>query len=230
MFCRDRKESVEHARAQGDTVAWIMHAEPGTDTVFDPALGFVRYMDGLVPRAGEIEVVKTSHNAFTTTNLQQQLTERGVREVVVCGAVPDALLMKLSVNVFLIAMVTGLAEAVHFAERHRLDLRQLTAVLDAGPMASDVSRAKLPKLIERDFAVQAAVVNVLENNRLIAEAARAASIASPLLDSCYALYDETLALGLSDADMAAVLRALEARSDALTVAPAATPGARLADE
>ena len=134
------------------------------------------------------------------------------RETMVCGPVPNALLMKLSVNLFLIALVTGLAEAVHFAQRNDLDLGQLLAVLNAGPMASDVSRVKAPKLIDRDFAVQAAISNVLENNRLIAEAARENGIASPLLDVCHALYGEALGLGLGEADMVAVLRAIEARS------------------
>lgn len=134
------------------------------------------------------------------------------RDTMVCGPVPNALLMKLSVNLFLIALVTGLAEAVHFAQRNELDLSQFLAVLNAGPMASDVSRVKAPKLIDRDFSVQAAISNVLENNRLIAEAAREIGIASPLLDVCHALYGEALGLGLGEADMAAVLRAIEARS------------------
>jgi 3-hydroxyisobutyrate dehydrogenase len=121
--------------------------------------------------------------------------------------------MKLSVNLFLISLVTGLAEAVHFADRHGLNLNQFVAVLNAGPMASDVSRVKAPKLVSRDFAVQATISNVLENNRLIAEAAREAGVASPLLDVCHALYGETRALGFGDADMAAVLKAIEARSD-----------------
>jgi 3-hydroxyisobutyrate dehydrogenase len=80
-------------------------------------------------------------------------------------------------------------------------------------MASDVSRVKAPKFIGRDFAVQATISNVLENSRLIAEAARETGVASPLLDVCHALYGETRALGFGDADMAAVLKAIEARSD-----------------
>jgi 3-hydroxyisobutyrate dehydrogenase len=134
------------------------------------------------------------------------------RETMVCGLVPNALLMKLSVNLFLISLVTGLAEAVHFAENNGLDLKQLLAVLDAGPMASDVSRVKGLKIVGRDFAVQAAISNVLENNRLIAEVAREIGIASPLLDVCHTLYTEALALGLGEADMVAVLKAIEARS------------------
>ncbi|MEU7053979.1 NAD(P)-dependent oxidoreductase [Streptomyces eurythermus] len=134
------------------------------------------------------------------------------RETFGCGAVPGALLMKLSVNLFLITQVTGLAEAFHFAERQGLDRRLFLEVLDAGPMASAVSRMKAPKLRERDFSVQAAALDVLKNNRLIAEAARDARLASPLLDVCHALFRETVARGHGGEDMVAVLRAIEART------------------
>lgn len=136
------------------------------------------------------------------------------RETVECGPVPQALLMKLSVNLFLISMTTGLAEAVHFADRHGLDLRRLAAVLDAGPMASAVSKVKAAKLVDRDFEVQASVRDVLYNNDLIAGAARAAGVASPVLDACRALYAESLALGHGALDLVAVIHALEARTAA----------------
>ncbi|MGY4995611.1 NAD(P)-dependent oxidoreductase [Streptomyces sp. 900105245] len=134
------------------------------------------------------------------------------RETFVCGPAPGALLMKLSVNLFLITLVTGLTEAFHFAERQGLDRRLFLDVLDAGPMASGVSRMKAPKLRERDFAVQAAALDVLKNNRLIAEAARGTGLASPLLDVCHALFEETVAHGHGGEDMVAVLRAIEART------------------
>ena len=135
------------------------------------------------------------------------------QEMIMCGSVPTALLMKLAVNLFLITMVTGLAEAVHFANRHDLDMQQFLAVLDAGPMASSVSRVKAFKLVARDFAVQASISDVLKNNRLVAEAARESNLASPLLDVCHALYGETVALGHGQSDMVAVVRAIEARTD-----------------
>jgi 3-hydroxyisobutyrate dehydrogenase len=136
-------------------------------------------------------------------------------ETFVCGPVPAALLMKLSVNLFLITMVSGLAEAVHFGRRHGLNMQQFLAVLGASPMASSVSRVKAPKLVERDFAVQASISDVLYNSRLIVEAAREAGIASPLLDLCHTLYGETAALALGSADMVAVIRAIEQRTEAI---------------
>ncbi|MER7638483.1 MULTISPECIES: isochorismatase family protein [unclassified Streptomyces] len=76
---------VRLARQAGDLVVWVLHSEPGSGDVFDPALGHVRLMDELERADGEPLLHKTSHNAFTTTNLQQLLTEHGVRELTVCG-------------------------------------------------------------------------------------------------------------------------------------------------
>jgi len=82
----DRVDRLVHAaRANGDLVVWVLHSEPGSDTVFDPANGYVRYIEGLEPAEGEPQLVKTSHNAFTTTNLQQVFTARGIRQVVISG-------------------------------------------------------------------------------------------------------------------------------------------------
>ncbi len=76
---------VDHARVRGDEVVWVLHTEPGTGSFFDPERGLVRLLPGLEPRPGEVVIQKTSHNAFTTTNLAQHLTSRGVDEVVVSG-------------------------------------------------------------------------------------------------------------------------------------------------
>jgi nicotinamidase-related amidase len=81
----DVQRLVDAARAAGDLVVWVLHSEPGTGGVFDPAQGHVRLMDGLVPLDGEPILTKTSRNAFTTTNLAQLLTERGIRHLIVCG-------------------------------------------------------------------------------------------------------------------------------------------------
>lgn len=78
-------ELVAAARRDGDLVVWVLHAEPGTGGVFDPVSGFVRPFAELTVAEGEPVLTKTSHNAFTTTNLQQLLTTHGVRELRVCG-------------------------------------------------------------------------------------------------------------------------------------------------
>lgn len=145
------------------------------------------------------------------------------RETVDCGAVPSALLMKFAVNLFLITMVTGLAESFCLADRYGLDRATLARVLDAGPMASTVSRAKTGKLVTDDLSAQAAIADVLKNNRLIVEAAHRAGMVAPLIEVCRELYAETLALGHGGSDMAAVVRAIAARSGDTSAADH-TPG------
>jgi nicotinamidase-related amidase len=77
---------VDAHREAGHPVVWVLHQEPGTGGVFDPERGFVRFIEGLrAPAPGEPVFTKTSHNAFTTTGLQQWLTERGVRRITVTG-------------------------------------------------------------------------------------------------------------------------------------------------
>jgi len=50
-----------------------------------PGSGHVPHIGPLKPQAGEPQLTKTSHNAFTTTNLQQLLTQQGITEVIVSG-------------------------------------------------------------------------------------------------------------------------------------------------
>ncbi|MGP3534684.1 NAD(P)-dependent oxidoreductase [Microbacterium sp. RD1] len=139
-----------------------------------------------------------------------------------CGAVPAALEMKLAVNVTLITLVTGLAESFHFAERAGIDAALLRDVLAASPMASPVARIKADKLVAEDWSVQAAIPDVGKNARLIADAARDGGTATPLIDVCVALYDETSGLGHADADMAAVIAALRARTKSAAEPPPRT--------
>jgi len=134
------------------------------------------------------------------------------RATILCGPLGNALLMKLSINLFLNQMLASLAEAVHFAGRHGLDLRRFQEAIDAGPMASDVTRVKLPKLVERDFTPQAAMADALNSERLIAAAARQAGVATPMLEAGLALYHQAVEQGDGKLDMVAVLRTLEARA------------------
>lgn len=131
------------------------------------------------------------------------------RQCFECGPVPGALRMKLAVNVFLITMVTGLAEAVRFASAHGLDMRRFADILDAGPMSSAVSRVKANKLCNNDLTKQAGISDVLKNSELVMGAAGTARIALPLMQVCRALYARTEAMGFGEQDMVAVIRAIE---------------------
>lgn len=129
------------------------------------------------------------------------------RATVPCGAVPGGLTMKFAASIFLIASMTGLAEAAHFAEAEGLDLHAWARVVNASQMASDISRVKVDKLLAGDLVAQAAIANVLEATRLIVDAAHADGISTPLMDASLELYRRADAIGLGGLDMIAVMRA-----------------------
>ncbi|WP_347261508.1 NAD(P)-dependent oxidoreductase [Rudaea sp.] len=124
-----------------------------------------------------------------------------------CGTVPGALRMKLAVNHYLIATVAALCETVHVARACGIDLALLRGILDVGPMASEVSRTKLDKLVREDFSAQAAVRDVATIAELVAGQAMRADAPAPLMRACATLYRRAHDAGLGDLDMAAVVRA-----------------------
>lgn len=80
----DANRLVDYAREAGHEVIWILHTQSDGGP-FDPDSGFVELQEGLAPKPGEPVLTKTSVNAFTTTNLQQRLTEKGVRRLLIAG-------------------------------------------------------------------------------------------------------------------------------------------------
>ena len=192
--------SPSYSRALGDQLA-----ARGGELVEAPVSG-----SSGPARAGELVSMLAGRPAALdeVEDLLAPLTTRTFR----CGPVPGALETKLAVNTYLIVMVTGLAEAAAYAERRGVDLGLLRQVLDAGPMASTVSRGKLAKLLDGDLSAQAAVSDVLYNSRLIVDAAAEGAAAVPLLATCAALLAETEHRGLGAADMVAVVDAVRARA------------------
>lgn len=133
------------------------------------------------------------------------------RDQFICGTVPNALRMKIAVNHYLIAMVVALAESVHAARAAGLDLVLLQRILDVGPMASEVSKAKLAKLVSGDSAAEAAIRDVGTIARLVEDQARDSHAAAPIIDHCADLFRAALELGAGERDMAAVVDVVAAR-------------------
>jgi nicotinamidase-related amidase len=74
---------IDSWRAAGLPVIFVLHTD--SDPEFGTDSPFFKLMDFLRPQSGEPVIVKNTRNAFTSTNLQQLLAERGVERLVVTG-------------------------------------------------------------------------------------------------------------------------------------------------
>ena len=70
-------------RAAGLPVFFILHTDP--DPGFERDSPLVKVMDFLSPREDEPVILKDTRNAFTSTDLQKRLDEKGVKRVVITG-------------------------------------------------------------------------------------------------------------------------------------------------
>jgi nicotinamidase-related amidase len=70
-------------RAAGLPVIFFLHTDP--DPGFETTSPLFKLMDFLVPAPDEPVLVKNTRNAFTSTNLGELLSEKGVRRVAVTG-------------------------------------------------------------------------------------------------------------------------------------------------
>jgi nicotinamidase-related amidase len=74
---------VQAYRTAGLPVIFVLHTDD--DPEFRRTSPHFKLMDFLQPQPGEPVIVKTTRNAFTSTNLQELLREKGVERLAVTG-------------------------------------------------------------------------------------------------------------------------------------------------
>lgn len=131
------------------------------------------------------------------------------KKTVYCGHVPAGMAAKVATNLLIGAHVESLAETLHFVEKAGVDVPTFMEVVLAGPLASDFYRMKAQKFLKRDFSAQAALARVAETFDYIADTAEATGAAVPVAAVNGELYRRSIAIGLGNEDICAVIKVLE---------------------
>ena len=77
---------LDYARDRGEPVVHVQHVWDAPDASFmRPGTPGIEIHESVAPREGEPVVRKEHPNAFLDTTLEQELRDRGVDHVVVCG-------------------------------------------------------------------------------------------------------------------------------------------------
>ena len=139
----------------------------------------------------------------------QPLFEPITASTIYCGGIGMGLKTKYAVNSYLITLTAGLAEAANLAKAQGLDLEAFGKVLEAGPTCSPYMNLKMDKILQENWAPQAAIKDCYNSTLLIQEAAKKAGTAVPLLALCSTSYAQAVQAGLGEEDMIAVAKVFE---------------------
>ncbi|KAF4818670.1 Glyoxylate/succinic semialdehyde reductase 1 [Colletotrichum tropicale] len=123
-----------------------------------------------------------------------------------CGPIGFGLKTKYAVNLYLNNMTAALAESFSLAKAQGLNLEAFGQVIDAGPMASAYTKVKIPKIVNNDWAPQAAVKDCYNSTQMIVKAAEDANVRTPYAELCREVYKEATEAGLNEEDMIAVYK------------------------
>lgn len=126
--------------------------------------------------------------------------------VVNCGAVPQATLMKLAVNIVLSASISGLVEGAHFAQKSGLDLQTYFGLILAGPLGNDIFKIKAKQIMEQDFTPQASIGTVREMLKQITDTAYEMDAYIPNTRSNANIIAAAMNRGLADEDACAIIK------------------------
>ncbi len=130
------------------------------------------------------------------------------KRVVRCGGVGQGSMAKMSINLLLATMFTGLAEAREFARRGGLDEAALWETIESGPLACGMFAAKREMLESGYYPAQFPLKHMGKDLKYIVDTAYETGAAVPLGAALQQLFAVGRARGLGDMDFSAVAKVL----------------------
>ena len=150
--------------------------------------------------------------------------EAFARDVRFVGDFGTGMKLKMVTNHLVAVHNVAAAEALAFAVRAGLDLRQVYELIAGGPASSAVFGFRGPLMIEARYHPPTMRMDVFEKDlQIIDEFATALHAATPLFRASLGVYREALAQGMTSEDVAATFEILKARGK---MSPPEVPPAR----
>lgn len=131
------------------------------------------------------------------------------RELVPCGGVGAATVVKLVTNLISACTVQALAEALALATRHGVDAECLTRAVAGNFCGSPLAAFKLPCMAHGDFETHFSLDNMRKDSRYALDLARSAGIEVPAIEAVSERMSSLCASGLGGLDYCALAKAYE---------------------
>jgi 3-hydroxyisobutyrate dehydrogenase len=140
------------------------------------------------------------------------------RETLWLEHVGDGSRLKLALNNWLAVLVEGMAETIALTGALGLDPRLFVETIDGGPLASAFAMSKGRAMLDADFAPGFPLGHAAKDAALAAEAARDKGLEIPLTDALLRRWQEALAPGHGQDDVASAVTVSAGRTFPATAA------------
>jgi 3-hydroxyisobutyrate dehydrogenase len=127
------------------------------------------------------------------------------------GAAGAGSRLKLVVNNWIVGLLGVLAETMAFAEATGVDPARFLEVIEGGPLGLPYAQIKGKMMVEDEFPTSFSLALARKDAGLVLDAARKEGLRLTVAEAVAARFDEALAAGHGEEDMAAVYRAAKAR-------------------
>jgi len=203
------------APVRGKTIVLMATVAPAYSVELAKSLEAVgaRYVEA--PVSGSRQPAETAQLVILASSSEeshiddvQSIFDAVGKKTVRCGPVPTAMRMKLANQLLLIACFEAISEAAHFAAGIGLDVPLFLEMAQAGPLANDVLRSKVAKLVADDFTQQAPIRHVAKDIGLVCEEAAQRGVWLPIATVNHSLFVEAMAAGQAHDDAIGIIKIL----------------------
>lgn len=133
-------------------------------------------------------------------------------KVVHVGPNSHGLAAKLAMNLMIVLIYEGFAEALTLARKLGVDQQKLFSLINASMVRSGVVEYKMPFVEKRDFSPNFPLRLMYKDIRLMLDAAHESGVELPGVECIREIYEESRAAGQADLDYAATLTVLEKKA------------------
>lgn len=134
------------------------------------------------------------------------------KQVIHMGKNGDGVAAKLAMNLMIVLIYEGFAEALTLATKLGVDQKALFTLIQSSMVRSGVVDYKMPFVEKNDFSPNFPLRLMHKDIRLMMEAAAESGVELPALSTAKLIYDEAHAAGLDDKDYAVTLQLIKKRA------------------
>lgn len=198
---REGQIVLNHATVDLDTTHWLdsLCRERGCRFLDTPFTG-----SKMASAAGQL-VYYTGGDAELVDELKPYLSVTS-RELLPCGGVGAATVVKLATNLISACTVQALSEAMAVATRHGVPADCFVKAVSENACASVLSGMKLPTMAAGDFDTHFSLSNMAKDSRYVLDLAARAEVEVPAISAVSSRMGELCDAGLADLDYSALAK------------------------